>query len=211
MSSTNRGAKRNDADNYPTPTWCVGRFLEAVDLPGGNWMEPSAGEGALIAAVQSIRSDVTWTANELRNACAGRLQDLLYPSERVSIGSFLDLQPDPRHTPDVVISNPPFSLAMDFINHALSFQASVVMLLRLNFFGTLGRAEFLQGHTPDVYVLPDRPSFTGKGTDSIEYAWFVWPGPGERRQGTIKMLATTPSQEKKSDPVKGLQAAARLT
>lgn len=32
----------------------------------------------------------------------------------------------------------------------------------------------MRSHTPDIYVLPNRPSFSGKGTDSIEYAWFVW-------------------------------------
>ena len=25
-----------------------------------------------------------------------------------------------------------------------------------------------------LYVLSKRPSFTGKGTDSAAYAWFVW-------------------------------------
>jgi hypothetical protein len=44
MSSTNRGAAREPADNYPTPSWCVRRLLEAVELPPGRWLEPACGE-----------------------------------------------------------------------------------------------------------------------------------------------------------------------
>ena len=80
---------------------------------------------------------------------------------------------------------------------------AVVLLLRLNFLGTRGRAAFMRRHPPAVYVLPDRPSFTGKGTDSIEYAWFVWPR--ERREaGTIRVLATTDKdQRQQRKPVRG--------
>ena len=48
-------------------------------------------------------------------------------------------------------------------------------LLRINFLGSQKRYDFWQQFPPDgLYVLSKRPSFTGKGTDSIDYAWFVW-------------------------------------
>lgn len=46
--------------------------------------------------------------------------------------------------------------------------------LRLNFLGSKKRCKWLQADMPDVYVLPNRPDFTGDGGDATEYAWFVW-------------------------------------
>lgn len=65
MSSTKRGTKRVELDQYPTPKWCVHRLLEAVDLPAGRWLEPCAGAGNIINAVSEVRSDVKWDAWEI--------------------------------------------------------------------------------------------------------------------------------------------------
>jgi hypothetical protein len=50
------------------------------------------------------------------------------------------------------------------------------MLLRLNFWGSKVRRDFLIGNCPSYcYIHPRRISFTSNGkTDSIEYAHFVW-------------------------------------
>jgi hypothetical protein len=90
------------------------------------------------------------------------------------------------YQPDTVIMNPPFSLGLSFVEYALSHTrrgATIVALLRLAFLEGQGRAELHRKHPSDVYVLPKRPSFTGKGTDSSAYGWFVWgPGRGGRWQ-----------------------------
>jgi hypothetical protein len=73
------------------------------------------------------------------------------------------------------------------------------MLLRLNFLGSSVRAQFMRSHTPDVYVLPNRPSFTGNGTDSIEYTWFVWRhGNAGRAEGKLTLLSETPLAERQA-------------
>ena len=46
---------RRDRDYYPTPSWCVRALLETVDLPTGTWLEPTAGDGAIIRAVDEYR------------------------------------------------------------------------------------------------------------------------------------------------------------
>jgi hypothetical protein len=46
MSATNRGAVRRADDYYATPAWCVRALLASVQLPGGRWLEPAAGDGA---------------------------------------------------------------------------------------------------------------------------------------------------------------------
>lgn len=62
------------------------------------------------------------------------------------------------------------------------------MLLRLNFLGSQRRAAWLRAWTPDVYVLPRRPSFTGRGTDSCEYAWCVWHEDRRGPRGSVEVL-----------------------
>ena len=87
------------------------------------------------------------------------------------------------------VFNPPFSLALQFVLASMERADQVLMLQRLNWFGTKQRSVWLARHCPDVYVLPDRPSFTSDGgTDSAEYAWFHWPAAEERRTGTIAVL-----------------------
>lgn len=197
MSATNRGGQRSEADFYPTPAWCVHRLLEAVSLPGGTWLEPTAGQGAIIAAVNQVRSDVHWRAIELEPRFAPSIAANI-GKRHVVTGDFLRVAPSKIREPvSVVITNPPYSVAMPMIEHALTFGADhVVMLLRLNFIASAGRADFMRKHAPDVYVLPNRPSFSGKGTDSIEYAWFVWHGAKRRSKGSLTVLPLTPAEER---------------
>lgn len=158
MSSTARGGKRSPADFYATPSWPVHRLLEALPLPAGLWLEPAAGEGAIIKAVNEVRSDVEWAAIELRPECKKILQPLV---KVLTIGDTLQLiRPVYAARTQVSISNYPFSLAMQFIEHGLNSGIPyVISLLRLNFVGTEDRNAFFIANMPDVYVIPDRVSF----------------------------------------------------
>ena len=80
---------------------------------------------------------------------------------------------------DIVISNPPFMLAEEFVRQSLEWCREggyVVMLLRLNFFGSMKRFPLFKELPPiRCYVHHKRISFTEDGvTDSVEYAHFVW-------------------------------------
>jgi len=76
---------------------------------------------------------------------------------------------------DLIITNPPFKIALEFLEKSLTESKTVIYLLRLNFLGTLKRKEFWNANQPThLFTLAKRPSFTGKGTDATEYAWFVW-------------------------------------
>lgn len=208
MSSTNRGGQRSDADNYPTPAWCVRRLLEVCPLPPGRWLEPAAGEGAIIKAVNEKCLGITWTALDIRN-CGTATLDAVNGSSSAAfhhvedVVDFLCWEPDWESSParkrfDVCITNPPYSQAGDFIRRSLELADVVVMLLRLNFLGSESRADFWRAHPPDVFVLPNRPAFINGKTDSCEYAWFVWRSGEQRSAGSIRVLATTPKDERRS-------------
>jgi hypothetical protein len=215
MSSTGRRAERlgGPEDHFATPSWAVRRRLEVGDLPGGIWLEPGAGDGAIIRAVNAVRSDVRWIAVEIREeaiAVLERIQnvtvlrgDFLAESSRVLLNSSIA----------VVLGNPPYQDAQPFIDQArvVAPRAPVVQLLRTNFTGSEERADFMRRCAPDIAQLPNRPSFYLRLTDSIEYSWMTFH-PGERRIGRFEVLASTAIEERQHDmpavgkcaPCKGL-------
>jgi len=94
-------------------------------------------------------------------------------------GDYLELPFPPQF--DMIITNPPFSIAQEVATKAFSEVAPggvVVMLLRLNFFGSQRRRDWWDTYRPDyVFIHSKRMSFTGHGTDSIEYMHCIWGNP----------------------------------
>jgi hypothetical protein len=201
MSATGRGPRLGgNHDDYETPAWAVHRLLEAMPaLPLGPWLEPCAGWGAIIRAVRSlgrIVPAVPWRTCEVQAKFQQELHSLT--GAEPIIKSFLaTTAADFDRLPVHVITNPPFALAEEIIRHARALfpQATVTMLLRLNFLASKKRQAWLSTDTPDVYVLPDRPSFHNRKTDATEYGWMVWP-PERRTKGTVQVLAATPKAER---------------
>lgn len=192
MSATGRGGTRIVGDAYYTPAWCVHRLLERVELPGGHWLEPAAGRGDIIEAVRSVRTDCTWDAWDVNPNCVPYLDKLgvnLAVRDALEYLEVSDLSPGYS----VVFTNPPYGHAQAFVEKLLTRGAPrVVLLLRLGFLESGTRSGFLSEHVPDVYVLPNRPSFTGRGTDATAYGWLVWPTAKRRLRGKLEILATTP-------------------
>lgn len=194
MSAKHGGPKLAD-ESYVTPAWTTRSLLSELSLPGGCWLEPCAGDGAIIRAASAVRPDVSWAACEVREQCRAPLRAL--PSvEQLVIGDFFAAESQRALGElgmfDVIITNPPFSLAGDFINACLPLATVTVMLLRLNYLEGAERAPFWRQHPPDVHILPCRPSFTGHGTDATAYAWFVWHGPEQRDHGRLHVLEPVP-------------------
>ena len=76
---------------------------------------------------------------------------------------------------DAIITNPPFSLAFQFVRRSVKLADHVFLLLRLNFLASQKRADWFKKNEPSaLFVLINRPSFTGGGTDMTDYAWFYW-------------------------------------
>lgn len=201
MSSAGRGKRGGgDADYFPTPGWCVDRLIERYRLPHGAIVEPSAGDGSIIRSCGGNKPPFRrWHACEIDSRFVFELQST---GVRVVVGDYLkitSITPDPENV-SLVIGNPPYSLAEQFVRHSRELfpEADIVFLLRLNFLGSEERiALYSEIGVPDVMVLPNRPPFSrnklGKiGTDSCEYGWFRWPVE-PRRSGQNEILASTPA------------------
>lgn len=182
MSST-RNPIRTGADHYPTPAWAVKSIIPVLHrlFPGGvrRAIEPAAGNGAIIAALEGQSPHIRhWHAIDIRMECQDPLGEVPTDSESLiyDIENFLD-KPVPDQPYDLVITNPPYNMALEFVQRSLEWvheNGWVVMLLRLPFLAGQKRGLWMRNHMPDVYVLPKRPSFTGHGTDSCDYAWMSW-------------------------------------
>ena len=181
MSATNRGSQRHKDDYYATPPWCVKSLLPVLGSnPNRTVLEPCAGTGSISHTLlnEGFVAPSHLTQVELD---VDRAKLCPQPCE---VGDFLNLDIDKFRGVDVVITNPPYALAQEFIDVCLTLETEVIMLLRLNFLGSQKRAQWHRNNPSDVYVLPKRPSFTGGGTDATEYAWFVW-GPGRGNYYTV--------------------------
>ena len=142
---------RDKYDYYPTPEWCYEKL--PVDWSKFKTaLEPCKGDGRIVLFLENKGIQTDWC--EIQEG-----------------KDFFDH--DGEY--DLVLTNPPFSLAQEFIEHAMTQAPTVIMLLRINFLGAQARYNFWKMFPPDgLCILSKRPSFTGQGTDSIDYAWFIW-------------------------------------
>lgn len=180
MSSTGRSAARkgHQFDYYVTPIADIALFLQSVTeyepgiFAGGLILDPCAGGDAT-----HPMSYPTALAEFGVDPAQIKTRDIRDDSPAEIKGDYLAA--DIGFQPKTIITNPPFVLAREFLEKALQDVAEdgfVIMLLRLNFFGSKIRLDLFQRHMPKyAFVHHKRISFTSDGkTDSIEYAHFIW-------------------------------------
>lgn len=173
MSATRKRRADRGFDFYETPTPAVEAILPylpcAVDV-----LDPCAGRGAILSVLEKRGIGPSVRGFEID------------PSHgpRANVGLRDALALDSWGGPALVVMNPPFVLALEFVERALvevRRGGTVAALLRLGFLESAKRVAFHGAHPSDVYVLARRPSFTGGRTDNAAYAWFLWgPGRGGR-------------------------------
>lgn len=179
---------RNEKDFYITPRWVIDTLLENYYLRPGWILEPCAGDGAICKALRECDPEVwdgTLYAVEIRGEERDTLRDcsddvLIKDFRKVSLGDFEYPMPC---APSTIITNPPFSIADEIIEHCFELaddRTEVIMLLRLGWLEPEKRRSFWQKHhNVSLITLANRPSFTGNGTDFAAYGWFIWNKRGQ--------------------------------
>lgn len=95
---------------------------------------------------------------------------------------------------DLIVTNPPFSKSIEFVIKSLIEAKTVCYLQRLNWLGSTSRKNFWNNNPPDkIFVLSQRPQFMKEmglksGTDSTEYAWFIWDKLGIINGNKIEVI-----------------------
>ena len=216
MSATGRGAERRKDDRYYTPPWCVDRLLDALPklttVATGRWLEPGVGSGWIVRAVQKWHEDhgegpgPTWDTCDIRDTrpSLGRADLPIHSSHVADYCRYGGPQALRDAEYDVILTNPPFCDAHAFARTAIRQSPRTILMLPVSFLATEGRSAWMRENTPALFVLPNRPSFTGEGTDASEYAWFVW---SNEIDPVIRILAETPREERRKREELARQAA----
>jgi len=149
---------------YPTPAWGTQALLNEVTFIGCIH-EPCCGDGAMSKVL--IKNGYTVTSADIVDrGWFGVVQDF-----RTAIGPF-----------DNVVTNPPFNIAEDLLEHALNLTSrKVCFLLRTAFLESKRRYNKFYKHNPPslILVFSERLSMYPKGYKvksggTTSYAWFVW-------------------------------------
>jgi hypothetical protein len=112
-------------EQYETPACAVEALLHVEPLPKYIW-EPCAGGGSIVAALRAHGHRVV--ANDLT----------------IDGIDFLQRRKAPTGV-KAIVTNPPFSLAADFVRHGLELVPKVVILERIQFLESEGRSDIIDG------------------------------------------------------------------
>ena len=177
-------------------------FHKRVKLDWNNIkiIDPCAGGNEEIRDINGIKEiyhpmSYTTAIHNVFGNCNVNNIDIRENSLAETKGDYL-LEDVKNFEPQLIITNPPFNLAVPIIEKALDDVVDggyVIMLLRLNFFGSKERKTFFNKYMPEWcfvhhmrigftdkkdsngYVLFDKNGSVKRGsTDSIEYAHFVF-------------------------------------
>lgn len=183
MSATNRTradgkrTERQDEDTYLTPPDCAFTTSALLPLvPGMRVLEPSAGSGSYLVGIHRAHGLVAEAIEKRREAAPALRVCIPGVETRVRTCRFEDVV-EPESV-DAVVGTPPYVRAQEHVQHALYLlrrDGLLGFLLRINFLSSQERYPFFQRFPPwRVYVLRERPDFTGDGGDATEYAFMVW-------------------------------------
>lgn len=142
MSQRDSGYLRKERDLYETPPW-VTRALVPHLSPYPQIWEPACGSGQMVKVLQEAGYTVRFTDID-----HGR--DFMFEREKA----------------DCIVTNPPYELATEFVEHALRLTQPyglVAMLLRTDFDHAKSRS----------HLFRDCPAFAKKLVLTKRIAWFV--------------------------------------
>jgi len=161
FSAANRG-QRKKSDFYQTPYSMTEQLLE-IECFNGSILEPCSGDGAILSVINK-EYDLVFS-NEVRNS----YEFDFIKEEFVRV--------------DNIITNPPFSLAFEFIEKSKSiYNKKIAMLLPLSYLhGQKRYDEKIFNELKSINVFTRYPLLTdtirsdGKyNTGMIAYAWYIW-------------------------------------
>lgn len=167
--------KRRDFDFYPTPASCCEDALSFLpdDLGAKCILDPGAGTGMWGKAARKRYPSALITGVELRSETEQPREYNFWIHD-----DFLLTRAVPAF--DLVIGNPPYNRAEQFVKHSIAMledNGYLILLLRLNFLESHGRARGLYRKYPPkiIVVRAGRVSFTGDGqSNATAYAYFIW-------------------------------------
>ncbi len=147
------------SDDFQTPPHAINPLLPYLSTEWIIW-ECATGNGNLERALKAAGY-----------SCYGT--DIIYGQD------FLATSVTARgYERDCIVTNPPYSLKNEFLEHCYKLQRPFALLLPLTTFETKKRQALFREHGVEVIFLPKRINFetpSGQGSGSwFATAWFTW-------------------------------------
>ncbi len=160
MSQRDSGYARVAFDQYETPEWATRALLPHLPSRIEVIWEPACGSGKMVRALRGAPFEVI-------------ASDIQTGSDFFAAGYI---------AADAIVTNPPYSLATEFIEEALKRMhpesGVVAMLLRTDFDHAKSRRHLFADHPAFVkkLVLTKRIQWfeDSKSSPSFNHAWFIW-------------------------------------
>lgn len=154
---------RKQSDYYPTPKEVTIALLNFLKIPKGTsiW-EPACGKGHISKIL--LEKGYAVTSTDIENTGYGN-GDV----------NFLETI---KYECDWIITNPPFSLSNEFVEHCIELGKPFALVCKSQFWHSKKRLELFEKWKPR-YVLPLtwRPDFdfgAKGGSPTMEVIWTVW-------------------------------------
>lgn len=173
--------KRTEGDFYATPPECVMALLPHIkDFSEIIW-EPACGDGAISKVLLAAGRCVVST--DLTDYGYSHMREL----------NFLTCL---SARSDSIVTNPPYSVAEQFIRKAFDLKCThIAMLLKSNFWHAKRGGLFEQHPPSQILPLAWRPDFTGAGSPFLDVAWNVWR-PFDRSARVTRLIRPKAHMEK---------------
>ena len=156
-------------DLYQTPPEAVRALLSVESIPHRVW-EPACGPGSIVGVLREAGHSVVAT-DIVAYDC---------PEAQSGIDFLMECRaPDGV---ECIVTNPPYRLANEFVEHAMRLCPLVIMLLRLAFLEGQRRSPLLDGgQLARVHIFRNRlpmmhrHNWTGqKASSATAFAWLCW-------------------------------------
>ncbi len=172
IQSSYKNWERKPSDFYPTPFDVTESLMPVIDTllgPGAKIWEPCCGDLDMSRVLEWHGYEVTST--DLRDTGQGiGGMDFLNGDMEKEFGWLPD--------PDMIVMNPPFSLAAEFIKKALSYTPNVACLMKIDYWNAISRLPLWDANRPKLFLpLTWRPAFLAKergNSPLMNCAWCVW-------------------------------------
>ncbi|MCK5609712.1 NAD(P)-dependent oxidoreductase [Candidatus Pacearchaeota archaeon] len=159
---------RSPYDFYPTEPSFTKVLMDRIKF-NGLILEPACGTGKMSEVIESYGYKVK----------SSDLIDFKYGS----IEDFFNIK-----NAENIITNPPYNIGLEFINHALQITSSkIAMLMKLSFLDGQKRNKELFSINPPhkVIVISNRMSQSDGSKSQFAHAWFIWDNKIKKSTTTL--------------------------
>ena len=180
MSQRHSGYARKERDEYQTPAWPVQVLIphlqrsstaKPYQRPCKTIWEPACGEGSMVSTLAAAGFDIIAT----------------------DIVQGIDFLKEPPREIDAIITNPPFNLAQEFIEHALAIappHCVIAMLLRTDYDHAKSRRHLFKDCPQFAMTLKLLSRIVwfepATASPSQNHSWFAWRMDNAGKPPTIE-------------------------